>query len=312
MKIAIIRKNGIGDFIAGCVPLCNYLIQQYGKIEFHFFMSERNASVVKYFFPDAKVHIFKQGNKYLSHWKMAKQWRHLDFDIGISPAPNSPKLNNLFLYWLGAKKRYGNIEGWISQKCLNTVSFCEDPFKHVGLASLQLLEQEMQTIPAELYPQIDKNRIKIVPLQNYSCPYIMVEVSNARPSSQLTNDKLAILLNDLAKTKKFSILITAMKKDEDKAKELQTKLLVQSETHITPTFDEYVSYVNKADIVLCGDGGLGHLSGALGKKIVACYAETSLTIWSILSESVTHFYDSDNVNNISNNKIIQALEDCLK
>ena len=28
-KIAIIRRNGLGDFIAGTVPLCNFLIDKY-------------------------------------------------------------------------------------------------------------------------------------------------------------------------------------------------------------------------------------------------------------------------------------------
>ena len=38
-KVAIIRRNGLGDFIAGTVPLCNYLVEKYnGNVKFFFFV----------------------------------------------------------------------------------------------------------------------------------------------------------------------------------------------------------------------------------------------------------------------------------
>ena len=53
-KVAIIRRNGLGDFIAGTVPLCNYLVEKYnGNVKFIFFMSSRNIGIARYFFPDA-------------------------------------------------------------------------------------------------------------------------------------------------------------------------------------------------------------------------------------------------------------------
>ena len=37
-KVAIIRRNGLSDFIAGTVPLCNYLVEKYnGNVKFFFY-----------------------------------------------------------------------------------------------------------------------------------------------------------------------------------------------------------------------------------------------------------------------------------
>ena len=66
-KIVMVRRTGLGDFIAGMVPVCNLLKKKYGNVEFHLFMSKRNAELVKYFFPEdvyiyghLAINIYKQ------------------------------------------------------------------------------------------------------------------------------------------------------------------------------------------------------------------------------------------------------------
>ena len=100
-KIVMIRRTGLGDFIAGMVPMCNFLQNIYGKCDFHFFMNDRNAELVKYFFPDAHVYRISKGNKYIQTFKAALTHRSINPDIGFSPMPDYPKLNNSFLFLIG-------------------------------------------------------------------------------------------------------------------------------------------------------------------------------------------------------------------
>ena len=67
---------------------------------------------------------------------------------------------------------------------------------------------------------------------------------------------------------------------------------------LSPTLDDPLSLINQTDAFLLGDGGMGHIAGALDKSGVAVYGETSVKRWAVLSDKVTHFYDKEDVNNI--------------
>ena len=55
-NIAIVRRNGLGDFIAGTVPLYNCMVEDYGDNCFlWFFMSSSNYPLFKYFIDENKA-----------------------------------------------------------------------------------------------------------------------------------------------------------------------------------------------------------------------------------------------------------------
>ena len=309
-KIVLIRRNGLGDFIAGMIPLCNYLQKIYDKCEFFFFMSEANSALVKYFFPNAHVIVIPNGNKYIQTLTTALKFRHIKPDIGISAMPDYVKLNTLFLFAIGAKDNYGRITNKIFSKVINHPYICSDVndlFKyHVGLASLKFFDCNINEISKDIYPKFNKKLI--TPYKPESeAPYIMVEISNNRPTSQLSNNKIAEIFNYLYKQHSFSVLITAKHADREKADALKSILNMGAEVYITQNIHDFISFVNAADIVLCGDGGIGHMSGALDKKTVALYGQTSVVHWGILADQVTHLYDSEDVNNIPDKDIIDAV-----
>ncbi|MGE4588025.1 MAG: glycosyltransferase family 9 protein [Acidaminococcaceae bacterium] len=308
-KIVMIRRTGLGDFLAGMVPICNYLQIAYGKCDFYFFMNYRNVELVRYFFPDAHVYCIPKGNKYLKTLKTALKYRYIQPDIGFSPMPDYPKLNNLFLYLIGAKERYGRVTSIISKTVNHPYSCSEDELykTSVALCSLKFFDHSIEKIPDEVYPEFNQELI-----QPYKCQYtgkkhIMVEVSNNRETSQLSNQKTADILNSFSNNYPFSVLITAKESDLPKAVDLKSLLKVDTEIYTTPNIHNFISYVNAADIVLCGDGGLGHIAGALNKKIVALYGKTSVEHWRIIGHEVLHLYDKNHVNNISNQKITTSL-----
>lgn len=305
----MIRRTGLGDFIAGMVPVCNYLQHIYDKCDFYFFMNDRNTELVKYFFPDAHVYCIPKGNKYFQTLKTALKYRYIRPDIGFSPMPDYPKLNNSFLFLIGAKERYGRVTNILS-KTVNHPYYCSNDELYqnsVALCSLKFLDHNIKKVSDGVYPEFNQALIK-----PYKCEYadkihIMVEVSNNRATSQLSNQKTAEILNSISNNHPFSVLITAKESDYAKADELKFLLTMNAEIYTTPNIHDFISYVNAADIVLCGDGGLGHIAGALNKKTVALYGKTSVEHWGIIGHNIIHLFDKNNVNNIPDNKITEAL-----
>ena len=317
MKIVIIIRNYLGDFITMAVPLCNHLQSIYCKCDFYFFYPDKdikNKEIIKCFFPNAHIFPTPSGNRYVQRFKMAIKYRCIKPDIGISTVLNYPKTNSLFLFTIGAKERYVRVANKFTSKLLNHPFICSDIRKlhnqPIGLCSLQVFNQNIKEIPQNSYPLFDKNKIK--PYNpKYSGLKILVEVSNSKHFCQLSNVKCAEILNELYEKHKFSLLISAKDQDYDKAVDLQNKLIMNSEIHISPTIDNFISFVNASDIVLTGDGGLGHISGALNKKIVALYSRTSVQHWGIITHDVIHLYDPDDINNISNEVITSAISNYL-
>ena len=214
------------------------------------------------------------------------------------------------MFLIGAKERYARV----NQKLLSRI-FINHPLKmdddmihsyHVGLGSLKVYDSLINNIEQELLPRFNKS---LIPDFNTELtgPFIMVEVSNNRITSQLSNEKMARILNDLINIKKFAVFITAKTEDKKKAENLKSMLNMESEIYINPDIHKFISFVNKADIVLAGDGGLGHIAGALNKKIVAVYGQTSIERWGILGGKVEHLYDPVDVNNIDDIIIKKAL-----
>ena len=313
-KIAIIRRNGLGDFIAGTVPLCNYLKDKYNnKLKFYFFISSRNMGIVKYFFPDSESVLIPDGNKYFTHFVTALKHKSLSPDIGVIPVPEYSKLSSIFMKLLGAKDIYGNVEDSLLAKCFINhpcTIYNDKPYEkfHVSLRTLNLIDSSFYDTPRKYYPQFRQDQISGFMLNDISQrPYIMVEISNNRDYCQLSIEKTARIINRFHETFEFTTLITGKPQDSDKATKLKSLLDSKSEFHLTNTLDEFIAYVNKSTYVLAGDGGLGHIAGALGKKLVCLYGVTSVERWGVLGENVIHLYDPSDVNNIPDNEILNAL-----
>lgn len=313
-KIAIIRRNGLGDFIAGTVPLCNYLVEKYnGGVKFYFFMSSRNIGIAKYFFPNSFSILIPDGNKYFEHILTALKYRGIEPDLGIIPVPDYSKLSSVFMKLLGAKDIYGNTKDSLIARCLINhpcTIYDEKPYEkfHVSIRSLNLVNNNFTAIPKRYYPNISQSMVASFQLNDAICDtYVMVEVSNNRDYSQLSIEKTARILNSFYRDLKFVTLITGKSQDYIRANRLQALLDSKSEFHVTKSLDEFIAYVNRSTYVLAGDGGLGHIAGALGKRLVCLYGVTPVERWGVLGGKVVHLLDASNVNNISDNEIISAL-----
>lgn len=312
-KIVVMRRGGLGDFITGTVPLCNYLEEKYGECEFHFFMNSSNIGIAKYFFPKAKAHLIPKNNRLYNHIKYGLQYRYIKPDIGINTPPDFPRYNSMFLYAIGAKERYGRLGGSMVAKMLlnkpsNLYRYVDLSEDHDGLCALKIFDNSITKIEKRWYPKFQIQLLREFLPKNKG-PYIMVELSNNRPWCLLRTEKTAAILNEFAQKHSFSVLITALKKDAYKAESLQKHLDIPNELFVSESLDSFLDFVNAADLVLCGDGGLAHIAASMNKKLVALFGRTPVYHWGPLGERLIILYHPDDVNEIDNDDILQSMEE---
>lgn len=315
-KVAIIRTGGIGDFIAGVYPLCEYLKKNYGVKEqdFWFFMGSGNVGIVKYFYPQATTVVLPRHNRLLNYVRYGLRYRYLNFDMGIITYPDYPRFDSMFMYALGAKKKYGRIGGslvakWLLNcptKLFNFKDAVDDSPIHTSICNIRTFDANYETLDKEFYPKFKTELLADFTLENPG-PYVMVEVSNNRQSQQMSNEKMARVLNKCYETKQFAVLITGKTADEGKAKALKQMLLMPSEVHITPSMEEFVAYVGKADILLVGDGGLSHIAASMGKKVIVQYSCSLMSHWKPLGEYVVALQADGHIDNIPDEELLKYL-----
>lgn len=306
-KIAIIRRNGFGDFICA-VPLIKHIENSYPNAEITLFVDKRNCAIVPYFFSHLKTIVIPGGNKYLALLKIALKFRSEHFDLAISVKTSPMKLNNLFLALLGGKQRLAIVDekSWHSR--LINRPRPQEKFKqgHQALNCLKILDPEIQSLPSELYPRIQlqqphNEKLALPP------PYLFISVSNNRATSSLAVPALANIANNVHKQSPFSVIISYQGQDKDRAMELRQSLYMDSQICDTPDLSGFLSLLNCVDVVLVGDGGICHFAACLNKKLVALYANTSIETWGPLSDNAVCFFDENDVNNIPTEQIEESI-----
>ncbi|MDR0806684.1 MAG: hypothetical protein LBN41_08090 [Enterobacteriaceae bacterium] len=310
-KIAIIRRNGFGDFICA-VPLIRHIENTYPNAKITLFVDERNHSIVPYFFKHLEVVVIPRGNKYFSLFKTGLKYRGRKFDLVVSVKASPMKLNNLFMAILGGKHNMAIVDKgkWHSR----FVDYQRNPadYKtgHQALNCLRIFDPDIKCIAPDLYPEIKLDNIA---QQSISLPrpYLLVSISNNRPDSTISLESLAHIANDLYIKHDISVLISCMENDHKQAEKLQHALNMGSQICITPDLDSFLSLLNQADVVLVGDGGICHFAASLNKNLVALYAGTSLEKWGPLSKHTICLFDEKNVNNLPLSDVKNAVETFL-
>ncbi|WP_340607838.1 glycosyltransferase family 9 protein [Xenorhabdus bharatensis] len=309
MKIAILRRNGLGDLIC-TQPLIKFLQKKYPNAEISLFIEQGNHELAKYVCSDVDINILPQGNKYLSIAKTALKFRKKHFDIAISAKPSPMKLNNLFLWLLGAKKRYAVVadKKWDS-KLIN----CQTNTKsvkgyHQALKVLRTISPNEQSLTPDLFPEIKLiNQSKPVYSGN---PSILFSVSNNRENSLINNENLALIADKISKKyPTANFIISALPNDINLAEDLVSRINGNSQIVICNSLHSFLSLLNEMTLIVVGDGGICHLAAALKKKLVALYGVTKPENWlPLASEDICiTLYDPKNVNNIPLVQVTNAI-----
>lgn len=305
-KIAIVRRNGLGDLLCA-YPLVRYFQKNEPSAHLTLFVDPRNAPLLPYLTPVDRVVIFpKGGNKYLSLWKTARQF-YQEFDLALSAKTSPMKLMNFFLFALGAKERVAYVDDSWHSRFVNAPQFYDCGMKrHQALKTLRMVAPDLQEVPEEFYPKIEipcLGRRAALP-----SPLLLLSVTNNRETSQLNYKRYATLLNRLHRETRISVLVIGEEKDRACAEALVDLLDSPHQLHFPRNFDEFMLLLNQADCYFVGDGGVGHLGAALGKKGVILFGVTSPIEWGPLSKKMETLYHPTHVDNIEDEAIFQALK----
>lgn len=305
-KIAIVRRNGLGDLL--CVfPTIAYLKAQDPQTHITLFVDETNAPLLKYLPRVEEVVVFKKNSsKYWQILKTAWKYRKRKFDLAISAKTSPMKLMNLFLFALGAKKRAAYIEkNWSGLLVNDPIYYDEGQARtiHQSLKVLHLVAPHLKEVPKEYCPIIE------VPCKEPGPLSIVLTASTTRVSNRLDVTRYAQLVNRLyAEGIRLEANILALPSDHIRARAIASELTVPYHLHFPKSFAEFMQVLAQADLVFCGDGGAGHIGAAMGKKTIVLFGESRPGEWAPLGPHVKTFYDPIHVNRLSDNQIYQALK----
>ncbi len=302
-KIALIRRNGLGDLLCAC-PLILYLKKENPQNHITLFLDEGNAPLARYLKGIDECVVFPKGKKYLRVLSQAWRYRSRHYDLAISLKTSPMQLMNLFLFTLQAKERIAVVDHhWTSYLVNRAIPY--NPrnrgIDHQALQTLHLIAPHFKSVPKELYPRIDLPRTYSGP------PTLLISASTTRPSSRLDIDRYAELVNRWHREyPSFRTVIMALPQDQVRAQALGSKLSMAYHLCIPRAFDEFVQELNQCDGVFCGDGGIGHLAGALNKRALVLFGESSPNQWSPLGEDIVTLHDPIHVNRLSEREIYAA------
>lgn len=315
-KIAIIRRNGLGDLLCA-FPLILYLRERFPSSKITLFVDPYNQPLLSYLPSLEEVVILpKKGNKYLSLFQVAKQYRG-QFDCAISGKTSPMKLLNIFLYLLGAKERMAYVDtSWhcllINRPTLYNAATAQQ--EHQALKSLHLVAPQLSEIPKHLYPKIeisDELKKKYVLAKVAVHPILLITATTTNPMSRLSVHRYAELLNALYDRFPFTLLIVAQNADKSRAISIGEKIRAPYSIHVPQNFDEFMVLLDRGDFYFVGDGGVAHIGAALGKKMVVLYGGVSPIQWRPMTATAQTLFHPEHVDKISDSEIVNSVEDLL-
>ncbi|HXW60692.1 MAG TPA: glycosyltransferase family 9 protein, partial [Myxococcota bacterium] len=120
--------------------------------------------------------------------------------------------------------------------------------------------------------------------------------------------RYAVLLNRLYRELPFWTLVISEPKDRERAQQIFDGLQMPKALHFPRHFDEFMVLLSYGDLYFVGDGGIGHLGAALGKKEVLLYGSSDPHVWSPLNREAEWFYHPEHVDRIDDHLLFDALK----
>ncbi len=298
-KIAIIRRNGLGDLLC-TLPLYALLKKKYPHAKITFFVDEFNAPLLKYFPEKINFVTFpKNGNKYLNLIRLGLLHRREKFDLAISTKTSPMKMMNFFLFLLGAKKRVAvSGMGW-SRKWITHPVVPKEGI-HQALKALRMEEPDMEEIPEDFVPKIKVER-------KHSLPLLLMSATTTRVQNKLEEKRYAAIVNRLYLKRNFSVMLLSQEEDRRRAEIIKYHLNPPTEVFFPRNFDEFMLLLAQADLYFLGDGGVAHIGAALDKHAVVFFGDVLPEEWGPMSAKCLNFYHEWDVNYLSEEQLLEGL-----
>lgn len=334
-KIAVIRRNGIGDLLL-TVPMLKECKKQFAGCHLTLVVDKRNEECAQWVQdpPWDELLILSSGNKYLAALKLGLKLRSYHLDMIISAKPTAMRLMNFLLALSGAKLKRAVVDSnksdffkcfvnWpLSSAKVNTMSHHSQ--KVLQLISEAACEKEReQSLPIEpcLFPRLKNPLDDDVESFDAFCTHqgflkglqvitFYINLTNHRPTSRLNSSQIVHALKRMKFP--FNIVLGGMEQDLSLAqkwlKDLSMDLNAPIGVYLCSQLGDTVAALKGCDLVITGDGGLMHLAAACQCLQLALFGHTCLKKWRPLSLNACCLYHPQSVEQISAYSIACELE----
>ncbi len=303
-KIAVVRRNGLGDLLCAC-PLLSFLKEKLPQAKITLFVDHRNAPLVKYLPLVDEVALFpKRGNKYFVHLATAWKYRNRKFDLAISAKTSPMKLMNLFLFCLGAKIRVAAVDDTWHAKLINWKCRPLKNESHQGIKALHLLDPSIEEIAPRWFPRCS------IPKGNSLSQgkrRLLISASTTQEGNRISPKKYGELVKRFVSLFPMEVLLIAQEQDKARAAAIISHLSVPHLLYFPRNFDEFMLLLDSCNLFFVGDGGVAHIGAALSKRVVVLFGGVAPTQWAPLSHHTTSLFHPKDVNEIAEEEIISAL-----
>lgn len=318
-NIAILNFRAIGDLIC-TMPLLKYCRREAPNAKITL-LTKSVGTMLAPFLVDADEIIALPGKKTYCYSTFLKYGIKLRNSFDLVICANTPRKSaNIFIWLLHPKNSVAYVKNnWHGKLIKTPLPFiaAKRKTRHCALETLNLV-LPCDSISPDLMPSFTVNEtikqryqktLNIV--KQLKKPVLLISVSNTKNFCDFATDNFADVLNTLAKTFTFSVIISYQKKDFLKAQDLSQKLESKNIVIETPELAEFITMLATVDLCFTGEGGIGHMAAALDKPQVILSSKTSLVEWAPLSSKAILLEHATHVNQISKNVVLNALQTIL-
>lgn len=322
-NIAIINFKFIGDTLCA-LPLIKYCRVQAPQAKITVLLGKENAVLAQWMGNGTETIVLPVTNnkrrRYLPLIKFILAYRK-KFDLIIF-SNNPRRYVNIFMYFLKAKTTIAYVKDTWDARLISHGRLYDPVVQRTRHNALQMLNvvADYQELPEELRPQI---AIPTAIKQQYlpqilvklgseiSPPRLLISVTNNRENSTIDSAMYCALFAELKKQFNFSVVISYLPKDKERADELAKILPVLAIPIATPSFSEFMVLLDLVDGCFLGDGGITHLAAALDKPQLVLFGWISPIEWLPLGKNVQYLHHPEHVKYIDKKEITVKLNSLL-
>lgn len=255
-KILVIRLSSFGDIVL-TFPFLNELRRLYPEAQIEFMCKKEYAKLVR-LSPHVKYAI--EFDKWIKFFLKYQKF-DLTFDLQMNPKS---------LYYAPINSKIYRVvkETW---KKLLLVHFK----KNLLTEPIPVYKKYLNTLKkfdSRTVTDFTVSELRVMPYMDFEGKYIVLSPSSKHFTKRLPEDKFLQLLNGL----KTKIVLTGARIEPDMGicAYLHSKLENSVNLCGKLTIPELAGVLNYAELVVCNDSGIMHLSEALGKKVFVFFGST--------------------------------------
>jgi len=287
-KIALLIRSAIGDFLLA-IPAIKLIKKCNPSAKIYLFCDETVATIAGHTDLFSKIICIVNGwNKYFSLLITTLKFRK-KFDAFVALKAGAGRQNSLAAFGLKAKysfsyfhnyhqsymtDRYISHKLFLSQEELQKVHYSRLCMNMVTNKKIPYLP------PHEYFPKL----INIdSPSENGI--YIVIPITSAEDRRKPNIKFYSVLIKEIIKKlPQINIILSCLPIDKHYASQLTTVDPSRVLLKATPNFENFLSLIYGAKLVLGGDGGAMHIAAAMQIPTYIYLSEYSDLVWSPLSE----------------------------